>query len=100
LLYLNTVVGTLQRTNTENWKQIFPEKELRDHSPNFHIYVSMSDLYIPHHRSAYSAAGNMHMWTDPRYQAGQNSSSGKGQGGTTRRLGSAVHLGGKMGDGV
>jgi hypothetical protein len=39
--------NTLQRHNTENAKQIFPEKELRSHSPNFHIHVSMSDLYIP-----------------------------------------------------
>jgi hypothetical protein len=31
----------------ENSKQIFPEKELRCLSPNFHIYVSVSDLYIP-----------------------------------------------------
>jgi hypothetical protein len=38
---------SLQRTNTENSKQIFPEKELRGHSPNFHIHVSLSDLYIP-----------------------------------------------------
>ncbi len=38
--------NTLQRHNTENSKQIFPEKELRSHSPNFHIHVSMSDLYI------------------------------------------------------
>jgi hypothetical protein len=37
----------LQRTNTENSKQIFPEKYLRGHSPNFHILVSVSDLYIP-----------------------------------------------------
>ncbi len=37
----------LQRTNTENWKQIFPKKELRGHSPNFHIFVSVSDLYFP-----------------------------------------------------
>ncbi len=37
---------TLQRTNTKNWKKIFPEKELL-HSPNFHIYVSVRDLYIP-----------------------------------------------------
>ncbi len=37
----------LQRTNTKNSKQIFSEKELRGHSPNFHIYVSVSDLYIP-----------------------------------------------------
>ncbi len=38
---------TLQRSNTENAKQIFPEKELRCHSPNFHIPLSVSDLYIP-----------------------------------------------------
>ncbi len=37
---------TLQRTNTKNSKQIFPEKKLRGHSPNFHIHVSVSDLYI------------------------------------------------------
>ncbi len=37
----------LQRTNTENSKQIFLEKELRGHSPNFHINVSVSDLFIP-----------------------------------------------------
>ncbi len=37
---------TLQGTKTKNLKQIFPEKELRGHSPNFHIHVSMSDLYI------------------------------------------------------
>ncbi len=40
-------MSTLQRANTENLKQIFPEKELRGHSPNFHIHVSVSDLYIP-----------------------------------------------------
>jgi hypothetical protein len=46
-------------------KQIFPEKELRGHTPNFHIHVSVSDsdVYYSHHRSAYSSAGNM--WTDP-----------------------------------
>jgi hypothetical protein len=38
---------TLQRTNTENVKQIFPEKELRGHSPNFNIHVPVSDLHIP-----------------------------------------------------
>jgi hypothetical protein len=37
----------LQRSSTENSKQIFPEKELRGHSPNFHIHVSVSDLNIP-----------------------------------------------------
>ncbi len=37
---------TLQRTNTENSTQIFPEKKLRGHSPNIHIHVPVSDLYI------------------------------------------------------
>jgi hypothetical protein len=37
----------LQRTNTENWKQMLPEKELRGHSPNFQIHVFVSDLYVP-----------------------------------------------------
>jgi hypothetical protein len=37
----------LQRKNAENWKQIFPEKEYRGLSPNFHIHVSVSELYIP-----------------------------------------------------
>jgi hypothetical protein len=41
------VNNALQRTNSENSKQIFPEKELRGHSPNFHIHVSVSDLYTP-----------------------------------------------------
>jgi hypothetical protein len=40
-------IGTLQRTNTENSKQIFPEKEMRGNIPNFHIHVPVSDLYIP-----------------------------------------------------
>jgi hypothetical protein len=38
---------TLQRTNNENSKHMFPEKELRGHSPNFQIQVSVADLYIP-----------------------------------------------------
>jgi hypothetical protein len=40
-------------------KQIFPETELRSLSPNFHIHVSVSDIYIQysHNRSTYSAAG-------------------------------------------
>jgi hypothetical protein len=38
--------STLQRQNAENLKQIFPEKEYRGLSPNFHIHVSMSELYI------------------------------------------------------
>jgi hypothetical protein len=36
----------LQRTNAKNLKK-FPEKKLRSHSPDFHIHVSVSDLYIP-----------------------------------------------------
>ncbi len=38
---------TLQRQNAENLKQIFPEKEYRGLSPNSHIHVSVSELYIP-----------------------------------------------------
>jgi hypothetical protein len=37
----------VQRHDTENLKQIFPEKKMRGHSPNFHIPVSVSDFYIP-----------------------------------------------------
>jgi hypothetical protein len=37
---------TLQRQNAENLKQIFPEKEYWGLSPNFHIHVSVSELYI------------------------------------------------------
>jgi hypothetical protein len=43
----NNTAPTLQKHNTENSKQIFPEKELRGHSPNFHFHVSVSVLYIP-----------------------------------------------------
>jgi hypothetical protein len=37
----------LQGQNTKISKQIFPEKEYRGLSPNFHIHVSVIDLYIP-----------------------------------------------------
>ncbi len=37
----------MQKTKTKKWKKIFSEKELRGFSPNFHIPVSVSDLYIP-----------------------------------------------------
>ncbi len=37
----------LQRASTENGKQIFPEKDLRGNSPNFHSHVSVRDLFIP-----------------------------------------------------
>jgi hypothetical protein len=36
-----------QRQNAENLKQIFTEREYRGLSPNFHIHVSVSELYIP-----------------------------------------------------
>jgi hypothetical protein len=39
--------AALQKQNTEVSKQIFPEKEYRGLSPNFHIHTSESDLYIP-----------------------------------------------------
>ncbi len=29
------------------WIYVLPEKELRGLSPNFHIHVSVSDLFIP-----------------------------------------------------
>ncbi len=38
---------TLERQNAENFKQIFPGKEYQGLSPNFHIHVSVSELYIP-----------------------------------------------------
>ncbi len=34
-------------TAKTNAEQIFPEKEYRGLSPNFHIHVSVSELYIP-----------------------------------------------------
>jgi hypothetical protein len=35
------------QTATKNPIYVFPEKELRSLSPNFHIHVSVSDLFIP-----------------------------------------------------
>jgi hypothetical protein len=37
---------TLQRHNTENLKQIFPEKELRGHSSNSYYHVSVGAIHI------------------------------------------------------
>jgi hypothetical protein len=48
----------LHRRNTENSKQIFPEKELHSLSPKFHIRVSVSDLYVP-------ILLQENLWTDP-----------------------------------
>jgi hypothetical protein len=39
--------GTVFFHNAENLKQIFPEKEYRGLSTNFHIHVSVSELYVP-----------------------------------------------------
>jgi hypothetical protein len=61
--YINRIFGTLQRHNAEDSKQIFPEKELRGHSPNFHIHVSVSDFYIPTIDLAILLQENV--WTDP-----------------------------------
>ncbi len=52
---------TLQRNNTENLKQIFPEKELRGN--NFHNNVSVSGLYIPMIELPILLQQNM--WTNP-----------------------------------
>jgi hypothetical protein len=41
------MLPTLQRQNAENLKQKFPEKENQGLSPNLHIHVSVSELYIP-----------------------------------------------------
>ncbi len=41
------LIAALQRQNAENLKQIFPEKEYRGLSPNFHIHVSVSELNNP-----------------------------------------------------
>ncbi len=54
---------TLQRHNTEDSKEIFPEKELRGHSPNLHKHVSVSDLCIPTIDLPILLQENM--WTDP-----------------------------------
>jgi hypothetical protein len=43
----NSTNLALKRHNTENSKQIFPEKELRGLSPNFHFHVSVSVFYFP-----------------------------------------------------
>jgi hypothetical protein len=54
---------TLQRHNTENLKQLYPEKELHGLSPNIHILVSVSDLYIP--TIGLPILLQEYMWTSP-----------------------------------
>jgi hypothetical protein len=57
------VYYTLQRNNTENSKQIFPEKELLVLSQNFHIHVSVRNLYITTIGLPILLQENM--WTEP-----------------------------------
>ncbi len=45
-------------------EQISPEKELHGHGPNFHIHVSVSDLYI-NTIDLPILLEEIHMWTDP-----------------------------------
>ncbi len=65
-IYLGWISNsTLQRTNTGNWKQIFPKKKIaRPQSQFSHSCVCerFTRMYSQH-RSAYFAAGNM--WPDP-----------------------------------
>ncbi len=51
----------MQRQYTENSKQIIPEKELRDLSPNY--YFSVCDLYIP--TIGLPIVLQENSWTDP-----------------------------------
>jgi hypothetical protein len=63
LVSVNTWILHCKEPIPQNSKQIFPEKDLRGHSPNFRIYVTAERFIYSNDRYAYSAAGNM--WTDP-----------------------------------
>ena len=43
----NSVFSYTAKTQYRNSKQLFLEKKLCGLSPNFHIHMSVSDLYIP-----------------------------------------------------
>jgi hypothetical protein len=47
------------KTQYRKFETNIPEKKLRGLSPNFHIHVPVSDLYVvySHDQSAFSAAG-------------------------------------------
>jgi hypothetical protein len=60
---LSYLYNTLQRLITENSRQIFPEQELCGLIPNFHIHVSVSDLYIP--MIGLPILLQEKIWTDP-----------------------------------
>jgi hypothetical protein len=66
VLKIHMLHPALQRTNAENSKQIFREKELRGHSPNLRIHVSVSDLYISAIDLPVLVQENI--WTDPGYK--------------------------------
>ncbi len=61
VIYL--ICAALQRHNTENCYQIFQGKELRGLSPNFHIHVSVRDLYSL--RIGLPILLQENIWTDP-----------------------------------
>ena len=46
----------------ENTSYVYPEKELHGLSPNFHILVSVSDLYIPRIGPYIFKAAQFHFW--------------------------------------
>jgi hypothetical protein len=54
----------MQRHYTENSKQILPGNELRGLRRNFHIHMSVSDLYIP--RIGLPILLQENMWADSR----------------------------------
>ena len=51
------------KTQFRKFEQMFPEKELHGFSRNFHIHVSVNDLYIPRIRLPILLQENM--WTNP-----------------------------------
>jgi hypothetical protein len=54
--------GTLQRQNTENSRKKLSKEEFRGLIPNFHIHVSVSDLYIS--TIGLPILQQENMWTD------------------------------------
>jgi hypothetical protein len=64
VLFLRNRIDTLERHDTKNSKQIFPEKKLRGFSMGFHSHVSLSNLlFIP--RIGLPILLQENMWTDP-----------------------------------
>ncbi len=63
IIMSSIILACTAKHNTENSKQIFPEKELRGLCPNFHIHVFVSDLYITTINLPILLQENM--WTDP-----------------------------------